>query len=312
MPIPLSAEKTAVLVKIEATVGTNALPTGAANAVEVDSISISPFEAKTVDRRPVRPYFGGAKKLTASGNVKVEIEVPLSTSGSPGVVPQWDALMQICAASSTVVATTSVTYAPVSASMKSATVFVNIDGNNHIVTSCRGTWAMTVNAEGVPMLKFSLTGIYNAMAAAALPAVTYTGNAEPLPVNKANTTLSLHAQALVASAFAINLNGNVTYKNRIGDERVDFMGRATDFSATFESVPVGTKDWIAAAQANTTGALSLVHGVGAGKVITVSAAIAQLWTAKYSVDDMIHMTEVTGGLLPGGPNGNNEWSIVLT
>ena len=311
MADPILIKKTVVLVKAEVTVGTDSVPTGAANAVQVDQVMISPLEAKTVDRKPIRAFFGGAEKTTASQHYKLEIEVPLSGSGAAGVVPQYDALMKICGASSTVVATTSVTYAPVSSSLTTASIYVNVDGTNHILRSARGTWAMTTNAEGLPALKFTIWGLWTPLAATALPAATYAGFVRPVPVNAANTTLTLHAIPLVASAFSMNCGAAVSYKNRIGGERVQMTDRASDFAVTFESVALATKDWIGATRTNNIGALALVHGLTAGNIITINSATAQLWTAKYGEDEGAQMTDITGGLNPS-TSGNDEWSIVLT
>lgn len=309
--MPLFVKKTALLVKPEVTVGTDSVPTGAANAVQVDSITVNPINAKTAERNPIRPYFGGKEKVTASVYSTVEIELPFSGSGAAGTVPQWDTLMQICGASSTVVAATSVTYAPVSSALKTATVYVNVDGTNHIITSCRGTVELAANAEGLPVWKFMLTGFHTPLGAAGLPAVTYAGIADPVAINAANSTLTLHTRALVASAFGLKLGAKVMYRNRIGAQRVDLTDRESEFSCSFENEAVGTKDWIAAARTNAKGALAFVHGLTAGNIITINAAIAQLWTAQYGTDEDVQTIEATGGLLPGS-GGNNEWSIVLT
>lgn len=309
--MPLYVKKTAILVKIQPTVGTDAVPTGAANAVEVDSISVNPLNAKLVERNPIRPYFGAGKKIAASVHSTVEIELPASGSGAAGTVPQWDALMQICGASSTVVAATSVTYAPVSSGLKMATVYVNVDGTNHAITDCRGNVELTTNAEALPVWKFSLVGLHVPLTATPLPAVTYAGVAEPAPVNAVNTELTLHAQEVVASAFGFKLGAKVGYRNRIGQQRVDLTDRMSEFSATFENVALGTKDWIAAAKANDIGGLSLVHGLAAGNIITLNGANAQLATADYGDDEGVQTIVAGGSLLPGA-GGNNEWSIVLT
>ena len=311
MPAPMLIKKTVVLVKAEVTVGTDSVPTGAANAVQVDVLKLTPLDAKTVDRKPIRAFFGAAEKTVVSANMKLEIEVPFSGSGTAGTAPQWDVLMQICGASATIVAVTSVTYAPVSSALKTASVYVNVDGTNHILTSARGTWEATVNAEGLPVLKFMLTGIWNALAAASLPTATYTNIASPVPVNATNTTLTLHTISVVASAFGIKGGSNVVYRNLIGSERVDITDRSSDWNATIETLPLATKDWIAAAKASAKGALALVHGLTAGNRIAVNAASAQVSAADYSDMEGVHMTSLSGSLLPSS-TGNDEWSIALT
>lgn len=308
--MPKFIRNTVLLVKLEAVIGTDSVPTGAANAVQADVLTLTPLNAKTVERKPIRGYFGGPQKTTVSANMTLDIEVPLSGSGAAGTAPQWDALMQICGVSSTLSLGVSVTYAPVSNSLKTASIYVNVDGTNHILKSARGTWMSTTNAEGLPVLKFSLTGLWTPLAATALPTPTYSNIANPAPVNFVNTTLSLHAIALTASAFGVNCGAQVVHRNRIGAERVDIVDRASDFSASFENVALATKDWIAAAKANASGAISLVHGVTAGNIVTFAATKAELWTAKYGESEGVEMVEIAGGLLP--TTGNDEWSLVLT
>ena len=61
----------------------------------------------------------------------------LAGSGTAGTAPRYGALLQACGLSETIVASTSVTYAPVSSAFSSATIYFNNDGIRHILTGCR-------------------------------------------------------------------------------------------------------------------------------------------------------------------------------
>ena len=53
---------TAILAKIEATYGTDATPTEAANALLVSNVSINPLNAQNVSRDLIRPFLGGSEQ----------------------------------------------------------------------------------------------------------------------------------------------------------------------------------------------------------------------------------------------------------
>ena len=114
--MPLLSRKRLILAKIEATYGTDPTPTGA-EAILVRNLEITPLEAETVSRELIRPYLGASDQLLAQTRVGINFEVELAGSGTAGTAPAYSALMKSCGLSETVVATTSVTYAPISASL---------------------------------------------------------------------------------------------------------------------------------------------------------------------------------------------------
>ena len=68
--------------------------------------------------------------------------------------------MKACGLSETVVADTSVTYAPVSASFDSVTIRF-YDGTRHVLTGCRGSVTFNFVAGQFPVASFNFIGIYN-------------------------------------------------------------------------------------------------------------------------------------------------------
>ena len=170
--MPLLTRKRLILLESEGTYGTDPTPTGV-DAVLVRDLNITPLQSDTVSRDLVRPYLGASEQLLANTRVEVTFSVELAGSGAAGTAPRYGKALLACGMAETVVASTSVTYAPVSASFGSCTIYYNIDGVRHKVTGARGTFALGGAVGEIPTIDFTFTGIYNAPTDTALPSVTY-------------------------------------------------------------------------------------------------------------------------------------------
>jgi hypothetical protein len=185
--MPLLSRKRLILAKTETTYGTDSTPAGT-DAVLVRSLEVTPLESDVVSRDLIRPYYGNSDQLLANTRVRCSFEVELAGSGTAGTAPRYDALLKSCAMSATIVASTSVTYAPVSSSFSSCTIVYNVDGVQHKLTGARGTVTMNCQLGQIPTLQFEMTGIYNAPTDTAQPAVTYSNQATPLIFKEGNTS----------------------------------------------------------------------------------------------------------------------------
>ena len=109
------------------------------------------------------------------------------------------------------------TYAPISSSFESATIYFNVDGVFHKITGARGTFSLQMSVKQIPVLKFTLTGIYNAVTDSAAPTPTYTIFQTPLPVTNINTTpFTLHSYAAVMSELTMDLSANIVHRTLVG------------------------------------------------------------------------------------------------
>ena len=55
--------KKAILAKIETVYATDPTPTGAANAMVISDVEITPLDGEEVERNNVQPYFGNNDKI---------------------------------------------------------------------------------------------------------------------------------------------------------------------------------------------------------------------------------------------------------
>jgi len=309
----LSTRKRTILSKIEATYGTDPVPTGAANAILVKSVTITPMETQLVSRDLIRPYMGNSENLAGAVYGKLEIEVELAGSGTAGMAPAFGPLLRGCGLSETISAGTSVVYAPVSSAFESVTNYFNQDGVLHKMTGSRGNVSLAMSAQGIPTLKFSFQGLYSPVIDTAPPSgVVFTAWQLPQVVNNVNTTgLTLQGFAgLVMSDLSLDLANAVTFRSLVGGiEQVLITDRKPAGSITFEATTVAAKDWWTAARSAATGALSITHGSVAGNQVTIAAPKVQITQPTYSDKDGIAMIQASLVLVPSA--GNDELTLTF-
>lgn len=307
----LLTRKRTILAKAETTYGTDATPTGAANAILVRNLSITPLNAELVSRDLVRPYLGASEQLIASSYVSVEFEVEMAGSGTAGTAPGYDALLKACGMASTVAAGVSVTYAPVSSSFSSVTIYYNVDGVLHKVTGARGNVELDIQVGQIPVFRFSFTGLYNAPTDTAAPAVTYTTFQTPLAANSDNTSaFSFYSYSGALQSLNLNLNNAVTYRSLIGAEDVLMTDRQVGGTAVFEAPTIAQKDFFSLALGTTLGSLDITHGTTAGNKVQIVSARAKVNNPTYQDLNGIHMLQAPFNLVPS-TTGNDEFSIVV-
>ena len=309
--MPKRMRKLALLAKVEAVRGVDAVPTGAANAMLVGNVNITPLEGDEVEHGYVKPFFGNAGSAMATAHSKMSFDVEFSGSGAVGTAPGWATLMRGCACSVTVAAGASVTIAPVTDNTESLTLYCNVDGTNHVMRDAKGNVRITLDAKGLPKLNFEFTGLFTPLAAAPVPTPTYTGFLDAVAVNKANTQISLCGVACAASAFSFDMGLQVVKRDLTTVDSVEITDRKSTASVTFENHALATKDWVSAALNSEAGVLTITHGTVAGNIAAITAPKAQVKKPSYSDSDGLQMI-TTPLALRYGALGNDEWSIVLT
>lgn len=308
--MPLIDRKTAILAKIETTYGTDAVPTGAANAILVGNVKLSPLEGGTVQRSNVQPYLGSRPAVQVNTSVKLGFAVELAGSGSAGTAPAYGALLRACGLSETLTASTKAEYRPISTAFESVSIYFSKDGQQHKLLGARGSVSLKFDAGTVPTMEFSFVGLYQAPTSQADPAVTLTAFQIPLPCSKANTpTFSLYSYAAALSVLGLDVGNNVVYRGLVGAESVQIADRNAKGKATIEAPALSAKDFFALAKAGTTGALQIVHGTVAGNIVQLDAAAVQATNPGYGAEDGIVMLDLDLGYLP--VSGNDEFTLTI-
>lgn len=302
--------KMAILAKAETVRGTDAVPTGAANAILVSEVTLTPIEGDVVQRDNVRPYFGSRGSVLVTQYSKIAFSVEIAGVAAAGDVPGYAALMRGCAIAVTTAAGVSTTFAPATDALESLTIYGNVDGTVYKMTDAHGNVKATINAKGIPKWQFEFTGLFVPAEDAPLPVADYTKFMDPLGVNKANTTLTLDGLGVAANAFAFDAGNTVVKRDLMTVDAVDITARVSTGSVTFENTSVATKDWIGMARASQRVNLALRHGQGATNVVEFVSPRAQIGKPTFSDVDGVQMITVPLEFVPTGA-GNDEWSIVV-
>jgi hypothetical protein len=305
-----------LIAKIESTYGTDPSPVGGSDAVQVTNLEVTPIESDNVQAASYQGFLGNSTRgtLVANKRVSVTFDVELAGSGTAGTAPAFGPLLKSCGLSETIVSSTSVTYAPVSSSFSSATIYCFYDGTRHKITGARGTVSFNLTAGQFAVASFQFIGIYNAPDDTALSgSFTVANQAAAIEVNDTNvTTATFHGvTSSRIESFDMALNNELLYKETASNKEVLITNRAPGGTAVIEAPAVGTTDFFAKAVASTTGSTSLVLGATAGNIVTLNAAQTDITGCSYADTNGVIALSMPYLALPTTA-GNNEASLVFT
>jgi hypothetical protein len=309
----LLARKTYILVKAEATYGTSSTPANT-DAVLVKNLELTPLAGDVVSRDLIRGYLGNSESLIAQTYVQLTFDVELAGSGTAGTAPRYGAALKAAGLSETVVASTSVTYAPVSSSPSSATIVYNTDGLNHVLTGCRGSFSIACEVGAIPTISFTMTGIYNAPTDVSPVSASYTNQATPLVFRQGNTSaFSIFSYSGLLQSFSFDLANETVYRQLVGSSTGEVLipDRKPAGSCMIEAPTIATKDFFAIALASATGSLSFLHGTTAGNRVTFTSPQTDITTPAYGETDGVRMLNLPYVSVPTSA-GNDEFSLAFT
>lgn len=304
-----------ILAKIESTYGTDPTPVEGSNAITTKNLTRTVYGGNTVNRDLDLPKMGNDETINTGPIVQLSFDCELAGNASAGVAPHYGELLRACGLAETVVAVTSVTYAHVSTGFESVTIYYNYDGEQQVIVGARGNVTFNMSKEGIPMMSFTFTGQYARPTAVSMYDPTYT-DVTPQPFNDTNTTtFSVHSQAVVGTQFSYDAGQEVVYRNLPGNTSVEIVDRAPAGQVTFEALPIATKDFFAATESHagsiTLGAISIVHGSGAGNIATLSIPTCQLTNISEPDDDKIRHMQIPYKAIPTDA-GDDEFSLAFT
>lgn len=303
----LLKRKMAITAKIETTVGTDSVPTVAADAILVRNVDWTPMEMETVSRDLLTPYLGNPQSISVAEYGRMTYEVEIAGAGVAGTTPKYGPLLRASAMAQVITAGVGVAYSPVSTGFEAVSQYFYLDTVLHRLLSVRGSVDFEFNAKGIPVMKFSFMGLFTPITDLPIPAATYT-QIDPLPVNRANTTMTLHGIGVVTQSLVVGLRNDIKYRNLINYEGVDVVDRRPGGSVSFEQTSMATRNWFQVARQSTQAPLILTHGTVAGNIFRVTANQTVIRSPKYGELDGNVMLNADLELYPTTV-GNNELLI---
>lgn len=315
-------KNTLIAAKLETIYGTDAAPTGAANAILISDQTITPLDAQNIDRDLTRGSFGASEQLVGPASIKLSYSVELAGSGTAATAPAWGALLQACACSEGLLSTPSrVEYMPASTGLKSLTQYYYDDGVLHKLLGSMGDCTLSAKVGERPLLKFDFTGLDGGLAVA-----TDTGNysawKKPVAVTRINVIdISLggtYAAGILtggtpysSTGLELKFGNAVAYTPLLSSETVDITDRDSAGSIELDLTPAQEVALMALVKSNTSQSLSMTVGTASGNKILIFGANVQLLNPKKVEKngkrligfDLRFVPTTTG-------SGNDEWRIV--
>lgn len=317
--------KTVILAKLETTYGTDAAPTGAADALVVSNQTINPLVATNVDRAVLSGSLGGSEQLVGTAYVECSFDVEISGSGTAIVAPAWGKLLKACGFAETV-QVASVDYLPITdisgVAGTSLSIYYYLDGQLHKLLGARGTFSMEMGVGERPLFKMRFIGRNGGLTAAANAVPTLTAWRTPLVVTDANTGdvtlgavtyatatgLIAGGTATVSRGLRLDIGNSVVFQPLLGGETVEISTRDVTGAVSLDLTAAQAVAAMADVLANTTTALGLTHGTAAGNTVVIHAPKVQ--RISPAVDDLNGNALHTYALRLVPLAGNDELRIV--
>ncbi len=301
--------KLALLAKIETAYGTDAVPTGAANAVLATNVTFTPIEGEEVGRDLMLPYLGDRGIVLAGTYGKIEFEIEIAGAGTAGAAPGYGPLLRACGMAEVITVGTSVVYNPISGAFEAVSLYANWDGVNHTFLGCRGNVSLSFEPKKIPKFKFAMVGLLGTFTDVAMPVATLAAFKTPLVCNKTNTTFSLHGQSAPGESLSIDLGQKVEPRLLIGWESIEITDRNASGTAVIEARPIATVNWFDKALKRTRGALSVIHGTTAGNIVQIDAPQVEIGKPSQGNSQGVINYSLPLRLCPNA--GNDELSIAV-
>lgn len=309
----------AILAKIESTYGTDAVPTGAANAILISNPSFN-TNYSNVARDLVRGHLGGSEQLAGTRSVAIGFDVELSGSGDAGLTaPAWAPLLKACGFAESD-AGVYFEYTPVSSAFSSLSIYYHDDGIVHKALGCRGTVDFKLGVGEKPVMSFRFVGIDGGPAEAANPTQTLTAFVKPVAITNPNAadillgcTYSSGAlsggTAYPSRGLQLSAGNDVQYTPLLGGESVDIVNRDVSGSIELELTAAQEVTFITDINANTLATMGFSYGTTAGNLIVLYMPSVQRVNPKKAELNGRRLIGMDLRVLPSA--GNDELKIVV-
>lgn len=306
----LLARKKVLLAKKEVTYGVDPTPTGALNAIQTRNLSIDPLEGDQLVFDVDNELLGATAASLVGKHVKVTFEVPAAGSGDAGTAPGWGVLMLAAGHTETILADTSVTYAPKDTDTDSATLYVMVGRTLHKVTGCRGSVKFSAKKREYPWLQFEFMGLFGAPVDQAVSlGADLSAFLKPQPFRASSVEFDLGAYLAGLHEITVDFGQKVDFYEHSEEEQIMQTDRQASWQGVLEEPDVGTHNFYTDVNADTQMEFSYVHGTLAGNIFEINAPATQLLSPKRQAVEDIAALQLNGPFIQDG--SGPEYSVIV-
>lgn len=311
----MKSERKLVMAKIETVPGTEAVPAAASDSfMAIDFKWGNAAKSQTDQYEYANGGYGSRESFMVNQYRECSFDLPVMGGGTPlgsNYPAPILALYRACGHAAVVVASTSVTFNPISAGEEAATLYINEDGYLRKMIMARGSMKWMFAEGKVPRASASLLGLYNTPTDVAMPSPTFPTLQKPVGYNKANTALTLGALTLRCKSVELDEARTHSYRNLSNVEDIVPSDCRPMLTLSFELPTAAQKNVYQDLETTLTQAFAMTHGTVAGNRFAINAARAQLVDLNEEKDRGVIFVTAKLELLPSSAQ-NDQYAIQIT
>lgn len=294
--------------KKEATYGTDATPTAAANAVITRNFQTKPIVTDRIARNIDTGVRGRTKDGSSNARQTFSYELEAAGSGTADVAPAWMEHLEACGmAVPTITAATKVEqrFSSISTALSSLTAYHWHGNQRRTGLGARGTFGWDFTAGAYGFWKLDMTALLPAatpLSDAAPGAPTLARWKDPVEVNTANTDFLLDGFALNLKSFTGDVNADVKARNLVGANYIQRGNHGITGKIVGEAPLIASKNYFQTLLVGSEVAVQLIHGITAGNIVQLDSARLQITDIDLSEEDNVLMVSISYGLNVGATN----------
>lgn len=312
--MPKAWNRKVILLKTEATEGTDSAPVVGTDALRVLNYQPNFMDADGKVRAIEKAFLGADPVAMANFKRGASFNLEIHGGGAAGTAPQWMSALRFAGfAAPTLVASTSATQAPTS-TVPSATHWAWIDNLLLKTIGARASVGYTIEDDEIPVFNYTLLGRPATLLAeeSAPGNPTFAGVVDPVIASSEATTFTLDGFAVPLRRMTMNANVDLQFRSLIGpQDRVAYRQRNWNGQIVIEVPDLTAKNYFTNIRSGATMASSLVHGTTAGNIVTITHPRLQITgNVELSEEQNALMATIPVTALPNA--GNDEVQFVAT
>lgn len=277
--------------KKEATYGTDAAPTAAANAVLTRNLQGRPVEVDRIERNRDRVVRGRSKDAPSNARQTITYDLEVAGSGAAGTAPAWMEHLEACGMAAPVITagqSAEQRFAATSAALSSLTAYHWINGQRRRGVGGRGSFNFAFTAGSDPIFSLSMTlllhsaGAVDDVAPGAGTDVSRWG--EPLEVNDANTDFLLGGFALKLQSMTGQTGSQVSVRNLVNQRYVKISDQAITGTIMGKCPTIAEKNYFASLLSGAEIPFVLTQGTAAGNIVEFKSDRLQITSIETPED----------------------------
>jgi hypothetical protein len=208
---------------------------------------------------------------------------------------------------------TGILFAPKTDALDTLTIRIYLDGIEHVMAGCMGTFQVSAEAGGIATCEWTFTGTYSAPTAVAMPVQTLNQTIPPL-VQQAGLSWNGSTSGLFAGGFNIDMGNEIALRRDVnaafGLDSIYISGRNPTGSFTPEASTSLSSSFWADWGASVTRVFSVQVGNAQGNTVIFSAPATQITGVSYGDRDNIRTYDVNLAFRRGA-TGNDELTVLF-